>query len=80
MRVPRIIESELADDRPSDEKLGGTYLVPTYGFIYLRLYLYLYYLPFDTHTVPGLGARLAIITNEAVGCAPASEQLYLSGR
>ena len=60
-------------------KLGGTYLV------HLRLYLftvlYLYYLPVsDTHTVPGLGARLAIITNEAVGCAPASEQLYLSGR
>ena len=34
----------------------------------------------DTHTVPGLGARLAIITNEAVGCAPASEQLHLTQR
>ena len=50
---------------------------------HLPLRLYLPLLPtyrIDTHTVPGLGARLAIITNEAVGCAPASEQLHLTQR
>ena len=57
--------------RANSEKLSGTYLgyLPTSTTYRI-----------DTHTVPGLGARLAIITNEAVGCAPASEQLHLSGR